>query len=120
MPIGIETIEILRTLTIESLAVFMPFKVQEVQHPEGIYYGENANPIILKSEFILSLCEQLMGKSLEPQQRSIIDRCTANVYKEYQERDYEGKPPTLKDFRNELLKQNEKEAKDVALAIETI
>lgn len=82
------------------------------------FYGDNANPIVLKSEFVLSLCEQLMGKALDPQQRSIIDRCTANVYKKYQENDYEGKPPTLKDFREELLKQNEKEAKDVALAIE--
>ncbi len=53
------------------------------------FYGDNANPIVLKSEFVLSLCEQLMGKSLEPQQRSIIDRCTANVYKKYQENDYE-------------------------------
>lgn len=82
------------------------------------FYGDNANPIVLKSEFVLSLCEQLMGKALEPQQRSIIDRCTANVYKKYQDNDYEGEPPTLKDFREELLKQNEKEAKDVALAIE--
>lgn len=82
------------------------------------FYGDNANPIVLKSEFILSLCEQLMGKALEPQQRSIIDRCTASVYKRYQDNDYEGEPPTLKDFREELLKQDEKEAKDVALAIE--
>ena len=82
------------------------------------FYGDNSNPIVLKSEFILSLCEQLMGKALEPQQRSVIDRCTANVYKEYQKRDYEGQPPTLKEFREELLRQNEKEAKDVALAIE--
>lgn len=59
-----------------------------------------------------------MGKALEPQQRLIIDRCTANVYKKYQDNDYEGNPPTLKEFREELLKQNEKEAKDVALAIE--
>ena len=82
------------------------------------FYADNANPIILKSEFVLSLCEQLMGKELEPGQRSIIDRCTGNVYKEYQDRDYEGEPPTLKDFREELLKQEEKQAKDVALAIE--
>lgn len=210
LPIGNNKIDILRTLTTESLAVFLPFKVQEVQHTNGIYYGQNAisknmilldrkellngnsfilgvsgsgksftakqeissimlkekdadviiidpenefaglvskfggevveisstsknhinamdmnryygdnsNPIILKSEFVLSLCEQLMGKALEPQQRSIIDRCTAQVYRDYQNRDYEGEPPTLKDFREELLKQNEKEAREVALAIE--
>ena len=210
LPIANNKIDILRTLTTESLAVFLPFKVQEVQHTNGIYYGQNAisknmilldrkkllngnsfilgvsgsgksftakqeissimlkekdadiiiidpenefaglvskfggevieisstsknhinamdmnkyygdnsNPIVLKSEFVLSLCEQLMGKALEPQQRSIIDRCTAKVYKDYQNRDYEGEPPTLKDFREELLKQNEKEAREVALAIE--
>ena len=40
-------------------------------------YGDGANPVILKSEFILSLCEQLIGKSnLNPQAKSIIDRCT--------------------------------------------
>ena len=210
LPIGNSQIETLRTLTTESLAVCMPFKVQEVQHTNGIYYGQNAisknmilvdrqellngnsfilgvsgsgksftakeeissimlkekdadiividpenefaglvkelggevveisstsknhinamdmnkyygdnsNPIILKSEFVLSLCEQLMGKALQPQQRSIIDRCTAKVYRDYQNRDYEGEPPTLKDFREELLRQNEKEAKEIALAIE--
>ena len=43
-------------------------------------YGDGANPVILKSEFILSLCEQLIGTSnLGPKQKSIIDRCTANV-----------------------------------------
>ena len=44
------------------------------------YYGDNINPIILKSEFILSLCEQLMGRDLQPPERSVIDRCTAQVY----------------------------------------
>ena len=42
-------------------------------------YGDGANPVILKSEFILSLCEQLIGSgNLGPKQKSIIDRCTAN------------------------------------------
>ena len=81
--------------------------------------ANGANPIILKSEFILSLCEILIGSNnLGPKQKSIIDRCTANVYKNYQKNNYKGKVPTLKDFREELLKQEEKEAQDVALAIE--
>jgi len=82
-------------------------------------YGDGANPVILKSEFILSLCEQLIGgNNLGPKQKSIIDRCTASVYRNYQQANYKGKPPTLQDFRKELLKQEEPEAKEIALAIE--
>ena len=82
-------------------------------------YGDGANPVILKSEFILSLCEQLIGtNNLGPKQKSIIDRCTANVYRNYQQRNYEGNAPTLQDFREELLRQSEIEAKEIALAIE--
>ena len=211
LPIGVRKIDALRTLTTESLAVFMPFKVQEIRHENGIFYGQNvisknmiiadrkqllngnsfilgvsgsgksftakheitgiklrdpkadiiiidpereysrlvkayggevikisatsknhinamdmnadygdgANPVILKSEFILSLCEQLIGSSnLGAKQKSIIDRCTANVYRVYQQGNYQGVPPTLQDFREELLKQDEPEAKEIALAIE--
>ena len=82
-------------------------------------YGDGANPVILKSEFILSLCEQLIGgASLGAKQKSIIDRCTASVYRHYQQGNYQGVPPTLQDFREELLKQDEPEAKEIALAIE--
>lgn len=211
MPHGVRKINALRTLTTESLAVFMPFRVQEINHENGIYYGENvisknmivadrrellngnsfilgvsgsgksftakneivsialrdpnadiiiidpereypklvealggedihisatsnnhinamdmnaeygdgANPVILKSEFILSLCEHLMGgSSLGPKEKSIIDRCTAKVYRVYQQGNYQGVAPTLQDFREELLKQPEEEAKQIALAIE--
>ena len=82
-------------------------------------YGDGANPVILKSEFILSLCEQLIGSGyLGPKQKSIIDRCTANVYRVFQQGNYQGIPPTLQDFREDLLKQPEPEAKEIALAIE--
>jgi len=82
-------------------------------------YGDGANPVILKSEFILSLCEQLIGgTNLGAKQKSIIDRCTASVYRHYQQGNYMGVPPTLQDFREELLKQSEPEAKEIALAIE--
>ena len=211
LPFGVRKIDALRTLTTESLAVFMPFKVQEIRHKDGIFYGQNAisknmiiadrrqllngnsfilgvsgsgksfagkqeitsirlrdpkadiiiidpereyaplvkalhgevikisatsnnhinamdmnseygdgaNPVILKSEFILSLCEQLIGSgNLGPKQKSIIDRCTANVYRVFQQGNYQGIPPTLQDFREELLKQTEEEAKEIALAIE--
>ena len=211
MPFGVRKIDVLRTLTTESLAVFIPFRVQEINHTNGIYYGQNtisknmiiadrkqllngnsfilgvsgsgksftakneivsiilrdpnadviiidpereypaltnalngevvkisatsknhinamainseygdgANPVILKSEFLLSLCEQLIGgNNLGPKQKSIIDRCTASVYRNYQQANYKGNPPTLQDFRKELLKQEEPEAKEIALAIE--
>lgn len=82
-------------------------------------YGDGANPVILKSEFILSLCEQLIGgQNMGAKQKSLIDRCTANVYKSYIQGGYVGKVPNLQDFREELLKQNEPEAKEIALAIE--
>ena len=186
LPFGVRKIDAVRTLTTESLAVFMPFKVQEIRHENGIFYGvsgsgksfagkqeitsirlrdpnadiilidpeseyaplvkslggevikisavsnnhinamdmnsqygDGANPVILKSEFILSLCEQLIGSgNLGPKQKSIIDRCTANVYRVFQQGNYQGIPPTLQDFREELLKQPEDEAKEIALAIE--
>ena len=51
-------------------------------------------------------------------QKSIIDRCTASVYRNYQLNGYKGELPTLQDFREELLKQDEPEAKEIALAIE--
>ena len=82
-------------------------------------YGDGANPVILKSEFVLSLCEQLIGgNNLGAKQKSLIDRCTATVYRKYLQNDYKGNPPTLQDFREELLKQNEPEAQEIALAIE--
>ena len=42
LPIGVRKINAFRTLTTESLAVFMPFKVQEIQDKGGVYFGENA------------------------------------------------------------------------------
>lgn len=82
-------------------------------------YGDGDNPIVLKSEFLLSLCEQLIGAGkLSAKEKSIIDRCTAQVYHEYIRSLYQGDVPTLQDFHAELLRQPEPEARDVALAIE--
>ena len=209
LPYGVRKIDALRTLTTESVAVFIPFRVQEVSDRGGIYcginaisrnmilcnkrnllnangfrlgvpgsgksfgakeeiafiaiatdddilvcdpegeygivealggeviriaagssdhinamdmvegYGDGENPIILKSEFILSLCEQLVGNGkLSAKEKSLIDRCTANVYRQYLSDNYRGLPPTLQDFHAELIRQDEPEARDVALAIE--
>jgi hypothetical protein len=82
-------------------------------------YGDGANPVILKSEFVLSLCEQLIGgQNLGAKQKSLIDRCTASVYRKYLQSNYRDNPPTLQDFHAELLKQSEPEAQEIALAIE--
>jgi len=84
-------------------------------------YGDGADPIILKVEFLLSLCEQLIGGNKEDYtsaKKSIIDRCARNVYREYQQRNYQGNPPTLKDFYNELLCQKDETAHDIARSIE--
>jgi len=82
-------------------------------------YGDGENPVVLKSEFLLSLCEQLVGSGkLSAKEKSVIDRCTAMVYKDYIRHGYKGEVPTLRDFHAELLRQPESEAKDVALAIE--
>ena len=208
LPIGTRKLNSFRTLTTESLAVFMPFKVQEVQDKGGIYFGENAishnlimcnkanllnqsafllgvpgsgksfsakeliaflilntaddvlvcdpenefgalaaalgketttvihmaaggkdrlnamymvdgygenNPIVEKSQFIMSLVEQIDKAGVGPQQKSIIDRCTALVY---QDAERTGKPATLCDLRNKLLEQPEEKAKEIALSLE--
>jgi hypothetical protein len=82
-------------------------------------YGDGANPVILKSEFVLSLCEQLIGgHNLGAKQKSLIDRCTASVYRKYLQSNYKGNPPTLQDFHAELLRQEEPEAQELGLAIE--
>ena len=82
-------------------------------------YGDGENPVVLKSEFLLSLCEQLMGSGkLSAKEKSIIDRCAAQCYRDYIRSDYKGTVPTLQDFHAELLRQPEPEARDVAPAIE--
>ena len=208
LPIGQRKINAFRTLTTESLAVFMPFKVQEIMDKGGIYFGENAishnlimcnkenlmnqsafllgvpgsgksfsakelitflmlntdddilicdpegeyaplveaigpeigsvihvaaggkdklnamymvdgygekNPIVEKSQFIMSLVEQIDKNGVGPQHKSIIDRCTAAVYREATET---GIVPTLCTLREKLLAQPEEKAKEIALSLE--
>ena len=82
-------------------------------------YGEGENPVVLKSEFLLSLCEQSVGAGkLSAKEKSIIDRCTAQCYHDYVRDGCRGQAPTLQDFHTELLRQPEAEARDVALALE--
>ena len=206
LPIGLRKINAMRTLTTESLAVLMPFRVQEIMDTGGIYFGENAisrnlilydkahllnangfilgvpgsgksfstkeliailalstdddiiicdpereyasliealggeviriaagskhhinaldmvegygdggSPVIDKSEFVMSLFEQLDRKGLGAQAKSIVDRCTAAVYSDYQQG---GEVPTLVVLRDKLLTQPEPEARELALSLE--
>ncbi|MEG2367533.1 MAG: ATP-binding protein [Oscillospiraceae bacterium] len=80
--------------------------------------GKAENPLILKTQFIMSLCEQIMEKDkIGAYEKSIIGRCANTVYGDYL-RSYEGTPPTLKEFRAELLRQPEPQAQSLALALE--
>ena len=206
LPIGHRRLDAVRTLTTESMAVLMPFRVQEIMDEQGIYYGENAishnlilcnkanllnqsafllgvpgsgksfsakelivflalateddilvcdpereyvslinalggesiriaagsedhinamdmvegygdggNPVIDKSEFVLSLFEQLDKKSVGPKEKSIIDRCVALVYDDYRQG---GELPTLRTLREKLMNQPEPEAQGLALELE--
>ena len=77
-------------------------------------YGES-NSVVAKSEFILSLVARIDENGVKPQQKSIIDRCIREIYREANET---GTIPTLCTLREKLLVQPEPEAMDVALALE--
>ena len=82
-------------------------------------YGNDRNPLIEKSEFILSLFEQLVGAgNLSAKEKSILDRCTADVYRDYIRSGYTGEVPTLKDMYRQLMLQPEEEARGLALSSE--
>ena len=82
-------------------------------------YGDARNPLIEKSQFVLSLFEQLVGsEGVSAKEKSILDRCTYEVYREYMARGYTGQPPTLKDLYQILLEQPEPEARGLALSAE--
>ena len=212
LPYGLRQIHSLRTLTTESAAALMPFRVQEIQDRGGFCYGINAisrnllicdrkrlisphafylgvsgsgkslamkntikdvvlgtqddviivdaereygpiaralggeiveispssphhinpleistgmdkddNPIALKSELINSIIEQQMGVGIfTGAHKSIIDRCVKTVISRWSKSKGEAPMPLLTDWRNEILKQPEPEAREIALAAEII
>ncbi|WP_425459077.1 VirB4-like conjugal transfer ATPase, CD1110 family [Blautia obeum] len=82
-------------------------------------YGNEKNPLIEKSEFILSVFEQLVGAgNLSAKEKSILDRCAADVYRDYIRSGYTGEVPTLKDMYRQLMLQPEEEARGLALSSE--
>ena len=82
-------------------------------------YGDERNPIVAKSEFVLSLYEQLVGGGqVTAKEKSILGRCTELVYQPYIRNGYQGTPPTLRDFYRLLKLQPEPEAQGLALTSE--
>ena len=84
-------------------------------------YGDERNPIVSKSEFVLSLFEQLIGDGMvTAKEKSILGRCTEQVYLPYIRNGYQGTPPTLQDFYRLLQMQPEPEAQGLALSSEVV
>ncbi len=83
-------------------------------------YSEDDNPIALKADFILSLCELIVGgkDGLQPVEKTVIDRCIHTIYQKYFENPVPENMPLLEDLYNALLEQPEQEAIHVATALE--
>ena len=83
-------------------------------------YSDDESPLSLKSDFILSLCELIVGgkEGLQPVQKTIIDRCVRLVYQPYLNDPRPENMPILEDLYNLLRAQEEKEAQHIATALE--
>lgn len=82
-------------------------------------YAKDDNPLTAKSEFMLSICENIMYPTvLGPKHRSIIDRATTVTLQKYIQNGCAGTAPTLFDFYENLTRMPEEEAKETALAVE--
>ena len=83
-------------------------------------YADDEDPLTLKSDFILSLCELIIGgkMGLEPVEKTIIDRCVRLVYRDYLSDPRPEKMPILEDLYNLLRKQVEPEAQRIATSLE--
>ena len=83
-------------------------------------YSEEDNPLSLKADFILSLCELVVGgkEGLLPVEKTVIDRCVHLIYRKYFANPCPENMPILEDLYNALLQQEEKEAHHVATALE--
>lgn len=86
----------------------------------NINYSEEDNPIALKADFILSLCELIVGgkEGLQPIEKTVIDRCVHQIYQKYFNDPKPENMPILEDLYDALLEQEEKEARHVATALE--
>ena len=86
----------------------------------NLNYSEDDSPLSLKSDFILSLCELIVGgkEGLMPVEKSIIDRCVRLIYADYLSNPVPEKMPILEDLYNALKEQDEKEAQHIRAALE--
>ena len=86
----------------------------------NLNYSDDENPLSLKSDFILSLCELIVGgkDGLQPVEKTVIDRCVRLVYRDYLNDPRPERMPILEDLYNELRRQDEKEAQYIATALE--
>ena len=86
----------------------------------NLNYSDDENPLSLKADFILSLCELIVGgkEGLQPVEKTIIDRCVRLVYRDYLNDPVPEKMPILEDLYNALRNQDEKEAQYIATALE--
>ena len=86
----------------------------------NLNYADDDDPLTLKSDFILSLCELIVGgkTGLEPVEKTIIDRCVRLVYREFLVNPSPDKMPILQDLYDLLRKQDEQEAQRLATTLE--
>ena len=86
----------------------------------NLNYSDDENPLSLKSDFILSLCELIVGgkEGLQPVEKTVIDRCVRLVYRNYLNDPRPENMPLLGDLYDELRRQDEKEAQYIATALE--
>jgi len=99
-------------IAVDSKTYFNPLDF--VYDPET-----NIPPHTAKAEFVLSLCEQIMGREhLLPGDKSLIDRSLKNIYKPFVRRKYKGACPTLTDLWQDLTAQENERAQEIALALE--
>ena len=86
----------------------------------NLNYSEDDNPLTLKSDFILSLMELIVGgkAGLEPVEKTVIDRCVHMVYREYLQDPRPEKMPVLGDLYALMREQPEPEAQRLATALE--
>ena len=86
----------------------------------NINYSDEENPLALKSDFVLSFCELIIGgrDGLEPIEKTVIDRSVTRIYRKYFENPQPQNMPILEDLYEEIKKQPEQEAGRIASALE--
>ena len=86
----------------------------------NINYSDEENPLALKSDFVLSFCELIIGgrDGLEPIEKTVIDRSVTRIYQKYFENPQPQNMPILEDLYEEIKKQPEQEAGRIASALE--